>query len=185
MQIYEVCKQSVTFHPDSSDDEEDINEWDGENIQNFYDDVDDFEDLLPDDVSEDSDGDGSDDNDNNSLRIMIKWKYDRNNEPMISKQFYNRIRETILPYNLTLFYFFIKVLCVFFFAYFLVEVINILESTDISGTVKVITTMSVGVLPYILNVVAGKLSEERKKAQNEVQKIKVETFMSELTQGTD
>ena len=185
MQIYEVCKQSVTFHPDSSDDEEDINEWDGENIQNFYDDVDDFEDLLPDDVSEDSDGDGSDDNDNNSLRIMIKWKYDRNNEPMISKQFYNRIRETILPYNLTLFYFFIKVLYVFFFAYFLFAVINILERTDISGTVKVITTMSVSVLPYILNVVAEKLSEERKKAQNEVQKIKVEKLMSELTQGTD
>ena len=63
--------------------------------------------------------------------------------------------------------------------------INILERTDISGTVKVITTMSVSVLPYILNVVAGKLSEERKKAQNEVQKIKVEKLMSELTQGTD
>ena len=104
MQIYEVCKESVTFHPGSSDDE-DINEWDGDNIQNVYDDVDKFEDLLRDDISEDSDGDGSDDNDNNSSQIVTKWKYDRNNEPMISKQFYDEIRETILPYNLTLFYF--------------------------------------------------------------------------------
>ena len=182
MQINEVIKESVTFHSGSSDDEEDINECDVNNnhIQNVYHDDDDHnhEDLLPDDISEDSDGDSSDDNVN-------KWKYDRNNELMISKQFYDRLRETILPYNLTLFYFFIKVLYVFFFAYFLFAVINILERTDISGTVKVITTMSVSVLPYILKVVAGKIRDERKKAQDEVQKIEVEKLMSELTQGTD
>ena len=89
-------------------------------------------------VAAGNDGDG-DHNDNN---ITTKWKYNHNNESMISIQLYDRIREEILPYNLSLFHFFIKVLFVFLFALFMFTVINILRTADISGTVKVITTMS-------------------------------------------
>ena len=124
-------------------------------------------------------GNDGDDNDDN---IKTKWKYNHNNESMISIQLYDRIREEILPYNLTLFHFFIKVLFVFLFALFMFTVINILRTADISGTVKVLTTMSVSVVPYILSVVAAKISEEKKNAQNEVQKIKVEKHVSKLTE---
>ena len=139
-----------------------------------------------DDDGDGNDGDGNDDNnDSNRLGIIPKWKYNRNNQLIISKQFYDSIREKILPYNLTLFHFFIKVLFVFLFAYFMFTVINILQTTDFSGTVKVVSTMSVSAVPYIFNVMAAKISEEEEKAQNEVQKIKVKKLVSELTEGTD
>ena len=108
------------------------------------------------------------------------WEY-RNNQPMILRQYYDTIREEILPYNLVLFPFFIKVLFVYLFAYFLFTIVNVLNTTDVSGTVKVITTMSMSVLPYIFNVVAAKKSEGEEKAEKEVQKIKVEKRVSELT----
>ena len=130
-------------------------------------------------VADGNDGDHNDD------IFTTKWRYNHNNESMISIQLYDRIREEILPYNLTLFHFFIKVFFVFLFALLMFTVINILRTADISGTVKVITTMSVSVVPHILNVVAAKISEERKNAQNEVQKIKVEKLVSKLTESTD
>ena len=130
-------------------------------------------------VADGNDGDHNDD------IFTTKWRYNHNNESMISIQLYDRIREEILPYNLTLFHFFIKVFFVFLFALLMFTVINILRTADISGTVKVITTMSVSVVPYILSVVAAKISEEKKNAQNEVQKIKVEKLVSKLTESTD
>ena len=105
-------------------------------------------------------------------------EYNRNNEPMISKQFYDGIREKILPYNLILFNYFIKFFFVCVFAYFLFTIVSILNTADISATVKVITTLSVSVVPHIFNVFAAKNSEEEKK----VQKIQVEKLVSE---GTD
>ena len=103
MQIYEVCKDSgLTYAPD-----------DGDNIS-F-----DGDRPIPDDsvglynVGNNNGNDGDDDNHHsNRLKSMTKWKYNRNNEPMISRQFYDRIREKILPYNLILFNFFFKVLFV-------------------------------------------------------------------------
>ena len=173
MQIYEVCKDSgLTYAPD-----------DGDNIS--------FDGDRP--IPDDSVGlnivgnnNGNDDNHHsNRLKSMTKWKYNRNNEPMISRQFYNGIREKILPYNLILFTFFIKVFFVCLFAYFLFTIVRILNTANISGTVKVITTMSVSVVLHIFNVVAAKNSEEEEKAENEVQKIKVKKLVSDLTEGTD
>ena len=158
IQVYEVCKKTILpdcCGGDDSDDDNGNSNGSGSHVDNY---------------------------DSNDSRIIQKWKYNRNNEPMISKQFYDRIREEILPYNVPLFNFFIKVLLLVFFALFMFTVINILRTADISGTVKVITTMSVSVVPHILNVVAAKISEERKNAQNEVQKIKVEKLVSKLTE---
>ena len=190
MQIYEVCKES-TFGPnDGGCVDEDDDKWDGDNIY-----FDDGHHISDDSVRRNNaghnggdGGDGNDGNDDNHhsnrLKIMTKWKYNHD-EPMISRQFYDRIREKILPYNLILFNFFIKVLFVCLFAYFLFTIVKILNTADVSGTVKVISTMSVSVLPYIFNVVAAKNSEGEEEAQNEVQKIKVEKLVSELTEGTD
>ena len=163
MQIYEVCKDSgLTFAPDDDDDGDKIY-FDGDKISfNGYR-------PIPDDSNEN----------------MTKFKYNRNNEPMISRQFYDRIREKILPYNLILFNFFIKVFFVCLFAYFLFTIVRILNTANISGTVKVITTMSVSVVPHIFNVVAAKNNEEEEKAEKEVQKIKVKKLVSELTESTD
>ena len=137
MQIYEVCKDSgLTFGLD-----------DGDNIS-F-----DGDRPIPDDsvglynVGNNNGNDGDDDNHHsNRLKCMTKWKYNRNNEPMISRQFYDRIREKILPYNLILFTFFIKVFFVCLFAYFLFTIVRILNTADISGTVGVITTLSMYLL---------------------------------------
>ena len=186
MQIYEVCKDSgLTFGLDDGDNIS----FDGDNISFDRDNIS-FDGYRP--IPDDSVGlynvgngnDGGDDNHHsNRLKSMTKWKYNRNNEPMISRQFYDRIREKILPYNLILFNFFIKVFFVCLFAYFLFTIVRILNTANISGTVKVITTMSVSVVPHIFNVVAAKNSEEEKK--KEVQKNKVKKLVCELTEGTD
>ena len=124
MQIYEVCEESMTLVPDYDDDDEDNNEWGGDNINAHFDG---YHHISDDSVGtshriNNAGNNGSDGDNNynsNKLKVVTKWKYNHNNEPMISKQLYNRIRETILPYNLTLFHFFIKVLFVFLFAFFL------------------------------------------------------------------
>ena len=173
---------------DGDDDDGDGNDGDGNdgNVGDGNDGDDDDGNDVDGNDDDGNDGDGNDDNnDSNRLGIIPKWKYNRNNQLIISKQFYDSIREKILPYNLTLFHFFIKVLFVFLFAYFMFTVINILQTTDFSGTVKVVSTMSVSAVPYIFNVMAAKISEEEEKAQNEVQKIKVKKLVSELTEGTD
>ena len=163
MQIYEVCKDSgLTFSPD-----------DGDNIS-----FDGYR-LIPDDsvVGNNNGNDGDDDNHHsNRLKSMPKWKYNCNNQPMISRQFYDRIREKILPYNLILYTFFIKVFFVCLFAYFLFTIVRILNTADISGTVKVITTMSMSVVPYLFNVVAAKATRRRKKQRTCFRKSKLKNL---------
>ena len=162
IQVYEVCK--AKFRPDD-------------------DDVDDDDD--DDDDHEKNDDNGDNEDINAQVRIMTKWKYNHNNEPMISKKLYDKIREKLLPYNFSLFYFAVKALCVFFLAYFVFTVVNILALTDISRTVKVLTAMVVSVVPYIFNVFVGKTSMEVRKAVYEAQKLKIEKLVSELTVAKD
>ena len=176
MQIYEVCKDSgLTYAPDDGDNIP----LDGDNIY-FDSDKISFDGYrrMPDDSVVGNNNGNDDNHHSNRLKSMTIWEYNSNNEPMISRQFYDRIREKVLPYNLILFNFFIKVFFVCLFAFFLFTIVRILNTADISGTVKVITTMSMSVVPYIFNVVAAKNSEEEKK----VQKIQVEKLVSE---GTD
>ena len=57
--------------------------------------------------------------------------------------------------------------CVAAFAYFVLTLVEILQASDISPTVQMITTFSVSALPYIMNTFAGKNGDEEKSAWKE------------------
>ena len=55
-----------------------------------------------------------------------------------------------------------------------------LNEFNVTGVVQVVTTASLGIMPHIFNMVASKMSEERKKASEETLKLNVENMVEDL-----
>ena len=100
--------------------------------------------------------------------------------PVVSKSLYDQIRRELLPYNTNLFFFGLKMLWSIAFSFGIFKLIDILNEFNVTGIVQVVTTASLGIMPHILNMVALKTSEERKKAWDERFKLSIKYMVEEL-----
>ncbi len=100
---------------------------------------------------------------------------------VVSKDLYDNIRERLLPYHGNLFWFVINVLGISIFAYIILTLVRVLQATDVSSTVQLLTTFSVSAFPYIMNTVAGKKGEEQMDAWKEQLKHSVKPLLNTLT----
>jgi hypothetical protein len=100
--------------------------------------------------------------------------------PVVSKGLYDKIREKLLPYHKSLFYFGLKMLCVLVFSFAIFKLINMLHEFNITGFVQVVTTGSLGVIPHVFNVVALKTNDEKKEAWEEKLKLNVKYMVKYL-----
>ena len=100
--------------------------------------------------------------------------------PVVSKELYDKIREELLPYDPNLFYLGLKIFWSFVFSFGIFKLINMLNEFNVTGVVQVVTTASLGIIPHIFNMVASKISEERKKASEEKLKLNVRFMVEEL-----
>ena len=103
--------------------------------------------------------------------------------PLVSKELYDEIRETFLPYHTNIFYYSLKLLWCFVFSYGIFELVNILNAFNITAAAQILTTTSLGVMPHVFNTIALRQSEARKKAQDEKLKLNVKCMVEELTVG--
>jgi hypothetical protein len=104
---------------------------------------------------------------------------------VVSKKLYDDIRERLLPYHSKFPVFFLKLLLISAFAYGVFTLVKMLQAVDSSRTVTVIATLTAGALPYILNIVMERMSEEEKKTQNEIMKGNVERLVKRFTSEND
>ena len=100
--------------------------------------------------------------------------------PVVSKELYDKIREELLPYDTNLFYLGLKLFWCFVFSFGIFKLINMLNELNVTGVVQVVTTASLGIMPHIFNMVASKISEERKKASEEELKLNVKFMVEDL-----
>jgi hypothetical protein len=100
---------------------------------------------------------------------------------VVSTELYENIREKLLPYHTNLFWISLKMLWSFVFSYGIYELVNMLHTFNTTAAVQVVTTASVGVLPYIFNMVSWKNSaEERKEAWKEEMKLNVKRSVGQV-----
>ena len=99
--------------------------------------------------------------------------------PVVCKELYDEIRGELLPYDMNLFYFGLKMVWAIAFSLGIFTLVNTLYKFNVTGLVQVVTTASLGVMPHIFNLVGLKTSEERKKAENENMELNVK-YMVEL-----
>ncbi|CAB4025685.1 Hypothetical predicted protein [Paramuricea clavata] len=104
--------------------------------------------------------------------------------PVVSKELYDKIREELLPYDINLFYFGLKIFWSFAFSFGILQLINMLNEFNVTGVVQVVTTASLGIIPHIFNIVGLRTSEESKKAWEEKLKLNVK-YMVEESVGED
>jgi hypothetical protein len=71
----------------------------------------------------------------------------------MSKALYETIRETYLPYDDVLFSFFVRLFVVTNFCLFLSVIVLFCQSSGISGELQVISTMAIGILPFIFDII--------------------------------
>ena len=100
---------------------------------------------------------------------------------VVSKELYDKIREKLLPYDTNLFYCGLKMVWSTAFSLSIFALINLLNEFNVTGLVQIVTTASVGVMPYIFNMVASKTSEAKTKAWNEQLKMNVKYMVEDLT----
>ena len=100
---------------------------------------------------------------------------------VVSKELYDKIREKLLPYDTNLFYCGLKMVWSIAFSLSIFALINMLKEFNVTGLVQIVTTASVGVMPYIFNMVASKTSEAKTKAWNEQLKMNVKYMVEGLT----
>ena len=86
----------------------------------------------------------------------------------------------MLPYHTNLFYFVLKMFWSIAFSSGIFMLMYILNKFHVGGLVQIVITASLGVMPHILNMVALKANEERKKAWNEKLKLNVKYMVEEL-----
>jgi hypothetical protein len=98
----------------------------------------------------------------------------------VSKELCDKIRKKLLSYDTNLFYFGLKIFWSFIFSFGILQLINMLNEFNVTGVVQVVTTASLGIMPHIFNMVASKMSEERKKASEETLKLNVENMVEDL-----
>ena len=101
--------------------------------------------------------------------------------PVVSKELYDKIREVMLPYHINLFYFVLKMFWSIAFSSGIFMLMYMLNEFNVSGLVQIVITASLGVMPHILNMVALKTNEERKKAWTEELKLNVKYMVEDLT----
>ena len=101
--------------------------------------------------------------------------------PVVSKKLYDEIREELLPYNINLFYFGLKMVWSIAFSLSIFALINMLNEFNVTGLAQVVTTGSLGVMPHIFNMVGSKTSEAKTKAWNEQLKMNVKYMVEDLT----
>jgi hypothetical protein len=89
-------------------------------------------------------------------------------------------QEELLPYDTNLFDFGLKIFWSFVFSFGIFKLINMLNEFNVTGVVQVVTTASLGIMPHIFNIVASKISEERKKALDEKLKLNVKYMVEDL-----
>ena len=99
---------------------------------------------------------------------------------VVSKVLYDDIRKRLLSYDTNFFYFGFKMVWYIVFSSSVLAVIKMLNEFNVTGLFQVVTTASLGVMPYIFNMVALKTSEAKTKAWNENLKLKVKNLVKEL-----
>ena len=87
----------------------------------------------------------------------------------------------MLPYHTNLFYFVLKMFWSIAFSSGIFMLMYILNKFHVGGLFQIVITASLGVMPHILNMVALKANEERKKAWNEKLKLNVKYMVEDLT----
>ena len=102
---------------------------------------------------------------------------------VVSKELYDNVRERLLPYHVTLFFFALKVVLIFLFSYLTLTLVRVLQASDVSPTVQLLTTVSVSAFPYIMNIVGAKKGEDQKDAWKEQLKQRVKPLVDKLTAG--
>ena len=100
--------------------------------------------------------------------------------PVISKNIYHQIQERILPYGANFFSLVIKSLLFVLFTFFCTQFVKGRQESNFIDIVKVLTTISVSVLPYFFNVLFLTLNEHEKEAWNEMIKVNVKHIVDEL-----
>ena len=98
--------------------------------------------------------------------------------PVMFKELYDKIREQFLPYNQNLLYFGLKMCRCFVFSYGIFKFASM--QNEFAVAFQVVTTASLGVIPYILSMIVSKVYEKRKKASHEKLKINVKYMVEEL-----
>ena len=101
--------------------------------------------------------------------------------PVVSKEVYEIIREKFLPYHTNISSLILNLLWYFAFSSAILVLVNMLHAFHITAAIQVFTTASLGIIPYVFNMVALKTSEEKQKAWNEKLKLNVKTLVKELT----
>ena len=87
-------------------------------------------------------------------------------EPIISKELYDQVRKHILPYHQTLFHYFKGVFFIAVFGYLLYILMSMAQKSGISGSLQIISTISVSSIPFIFDFVWKKKSDEQKEADS-------------------
>ena len=100
--------------------------------------------------------------------------------PVISKKIYHKIQERILPYDTNLFDHVVKSLFIVLFTYFCIEYVQGRQESHFTDIVKVLTTISISVLPYFFNVLFLTLNEHENKTWKEMIKVDVKHIVDEL-----
>ena len=100
--------------------------------------------------------------------------------PVISKKIYHKIQKRILPYDTNLFGLVIKTFLIVLFTYFSIEYVMQRQESYFIDIVKVLTTISVSVLPYFFNVLFLTLNEHEKDTWSEMIKVNVKHIVDEL-----
>ena len=98
---------------------------------------------------------------------------------VVSRELYDKIREKLLPYDTNLFYCGLKMIWSIAFSLIIFALINMLNEFNVTGLV--VTTASLGVMPYIFNMVLSKTSEAKTKAWNDQLKMNVKYMVERLT----
>ena len=100
--------------------------------------------------------------------------------PVVSKELYHKLRERLLPYHANLWVhglqLFVSLGLLFLFFYIIME----LQKYHATAVVKVLTTMSISVLPYIFNFMVLKSGDEEKRALDKKLKMNVKRVVDEL-----
>ena len=110
------------------------------------------------------------------LSLSQKWRI----VPVISRTIYHKIQKRILPYHINLFVPLSKSLFLVLFTYFCIEFIKKRQESNFTDIVKVLTTMSVSILPYFFNILFLTPNEDEIEAWNEMTKINVKHLVDEL-----
>ena len=99
---------------------------------------------------------------------------------VVSQEVYDSIRKRLLPYHGNLFRFGLNILGISVFAVFSLTLVQVLQASDVSPTIQLFTTFSVGAFPYIMNIVAAQKGEKQKDAWEKQLKHCVESLVKKI-----